>query len=123
MVSILPASSGQNASLSENWWMAYMEVTLSLPFSMAQTILKVHSFACWQCKRMIKEQRKLPFHGLALLQSPGAGSLDDGACSCRAVVAWEVTWCGLPEALAYAWGCLMLWQMLHDCSAQEFDLA
>lgn len=36
-----------------------------------------------------------------------------------AVVAWEVTWCGLPEA----WGCLMLWQMLHDCSAQEFDLA
>lgn len=99
-----------------------MEVTLSLSFSMAQTVLKVHGFVFRQCKRMIKEQRKLPFHGLALPQSPGAGGLGDGACSCRAGVSQEVTWCGLPEAMACAWGCLGLWQVLHDCSAQEFGL-
>lgn len=87
-----------------------MEVTLLLSFSVAQTVLKVHGLVCRQCKRMTKEQRKLPFHGLALPQSPGAGSLGEGACSCRAGVSQEVTWpprsCGLclgpPEALASA---------------------
>lgn len=91
-------------------------------FSTAQSVLKVHGSVCRQCKRMTKEQRKLSFHGLASPPSPGAGSLGDGACRCRAGVSQGVTWCGLPEAVACAWGCLGLWEMLHDCSAQEFEL-